>query len=196
MGSPHAVGISLRELALRCGAELAGDGEVVIDRVATLDQAGQGAIVFLSNPKYRSHLAATLASAVIVAPADAPATGLPKLLAENPYATYARVAAILHPRRTPPPAIDPTAAIAPDARVAATAALGAHVVIGARASVGERTEVGAGTVIGEDATVGDDCVLHAHVVLYPRSVIGARSIIHSGAVIGADGFGMAEHEGR
>ena len=152
MGSPHAVGIPLRELALRCGAELAGDGEVVIDRVAALDRAGQGAIAFLSDPKYRSHLAGTLASAVIVAPADAPATSLPKLLAENPYATYARVAAILHPRHAPPPAIHPTAVIAADARVAATAAVGAHAVIGARASVGERTEVGAGTVIGEDAT--------------------------------------------
>jgi UDP-3-O-[3-hydroxymyristoyl] glucosamine N-acyltransferase len=196
MGSPHAVGISLRELALRCGAELAGDGEVVIDRVAALDRAGPGAIAFLSDPRYRSHLSGTLASAVIVAPADALATGLPKLLAENPYATYARVAAVLHPRHAPPAGIHSTAVIAADARVAASAAVGAHAVIGARASVGERTEVGAGTVIGEDGSVGDDCVLHAHVVVYPRSVIGARSIIHSGAVIGADGFGMAEHEGH
>src|SRR5208283_2349070 len=86
MGSPHAVRITLRELAARCGAELAGDGEVVIDRVAPLDRAGQGAIAFLSDPKYRAHLAATGASAVIVAPADAPRTALPKLLAANPYA--------------------------------------------------------------------------------------------------------------
>jgi UDP-3-O-[3-hydroxymyristoyl] glucosamine N-acyltransferase len=196
MGSPHAVGISLRELALRCGAELAGDGEVVIDRVAALDNAGEGAIAFLSNPKYRSHLAGTRASAVIVAPGDAPNTSLPKLLADNPYATYARVAAILHPRASAPPAIHATAVIADSAQVAASAVIDAHTVIGARARVGERTEVGAGTVIGEDATVGDDCVLHARVVIYPRSVIGARTIIHSGAVIGADGFGMAEHDGR
>src|SRR5271156_5571101 len=196
MGSPHAVGIPLRELALRCGAELAGDGEVVIDRVAALDNAGEGAIAFLANPKYRSHLAATRASAVIVAPGDAPNTSLPKLLAANPYATYARVAAILHPRPCAPPAIHATAVIAASAHVAATAMIDAHAVIGARARVGERTEVGAGTVIGDDATLGDDCVLHARVVIYARSVIGARTIIHSGAVIGADGFGMAEHEGR
>jgi UDP-3-O-[3-hydroxymyristoyl] glucosamine N-acyltransferase len=196
MGSPQAVGISLRELALRCGAELAGDGEVVIDRVAPLDSAGEGAIAFLSNPKYRSHLAGTRASAVIVAPGDAPNTSLPKLLAANPYATYARVAAILHPRPSAAPAIHATAVIAESAQIAATAVIGAHSVIGARARVGERTEVGAGTVIGDDATIGDDCVLHARVVIYPRSAIGARTIIHSGAVIGADGFGMAEHEGR
>jgi UDP-3-O-[3-hydroxymyristoyl] glucosamine N-acyltransferase len=196
MGSPDAVGISLRQLAERCGAELAGDGDVVIDRVATLDSAGEGAIAFLSNPKYRDRLAGTRASAVIVAPGDAHATALPKLVTANPYAAYARVATILHPPRPPAPGIHPAAVVAGSARVAASAAIGAHAVIGERTRVGERVAVGAGTVIGEDCTVGDDCLLYPRVVVYPRSAIGPRTIVHSGAVIGADGFGMAEQDGR
>jgi UDP-3-O-[3-hydroxymyristoyl] glucosamine N-acyltransferase len=196
MGSPDAVGISLRQLAERCGAELAGDGDVVIDRVATLDSAGEGAIAFLSNPKYRGRLAGTRASAVIVAPADAQATALPKLVTANPYAAYARVAAILHPPRAPSPGVHPTAVVAGTARVAASAAIGAHAVIGERTHVGERAAVGAGTVIGEDCTVDDDCLLYPRVVVYQRSAIGPRTIVHSGAVIGADGFGMAEQDGR
>jgi UDP-3-O-[3-hydroxymyristoyl] glucosamine N-acyltransferase len=196
MVSPDAVGISLRQLAERCGAELAGDGDVIIDRVATLDSAGEGAIAFLSNPKYRGRLAGTRASAVIVAPDDAQATALPKLVTANPYAAYARVAAILHPPRAPAPGVHPTAVVAGSARVAASAAIGAHAVIGERTQVGERAAVGAGTVIGEDCTVGDDCLLYPRVVVYPRSAIGPRTIVHSGAVIGADGFGMAEQDGR
>ena len=196
MVSPDAVGISLRQLAERCGAELAGDGDVIIDRVATLDSAGEGAIAFLSNPKYRGRLAGTRASAVIVAPGDAQATALPKLVTANPYAAYARVAAILHPPRAPAPGVHPTAVVAGSARVAASAAIGAHAVIGERTQVGERAAVGAGTVVGEDCTVGDDCLLYPRVVVYPRSAIGPRTIVHSGAVIGADGFGMAEQDGR
>jgi UDP-3-O-[3-hydroxymyristoyl] glucosamine N-acyltransferase len=196
MGSPDAVGISLRQLAERCGAELAGDGDVVIDRVATLDSAGEGAIAFLSNPKYRGRLAGTRASAVIVAPDDAQATALPKLVTANPYAAYARVAAILHPPQAPAPGVHPTAVVAGSARVAASAAIGAHAVIGERTQIGERAAVGAGTVVGEDCTVGDDCLLYPRVVVYPRSAIGPRTIVHSGAVIGADGFGMAEQDGR
>jgi UDP-3-O-[3-hydroxymyristoyl] glucosamine N-acyltransferase len=196
MGSPDAVGISLRQLAERCGAELAGDGDVVIDRVATLDSAGEGAIAFLSNPKYRGRLAGTRASAVIVAPGDAQATALPKLVTANPYAAYARVAAILHPARAPAPGVHPTAVVAESARVAASAAIGAHAVIGERTHVGERAAVGAGTVIGEDCTVGDDCLLYPGVVVYTRSAIGPRTIVHSGAVNGADGLGMAEQDGR
>ena len=196
MGSPHAVGISLRLLAERCGAELSGDGDIVIDRVATLDSAGEGAIAFLSNPKYRSRLAQTRASAVIVAPADADATPLPRLVTANPYAAYARIAAMLHPPRAAVPGIHPTAVVAASAEVAGSTAVGAHAVIGERVCIGERNQIGAGTVIGDDCSIGDDCVLHARVVLYPRSVIGARAIVHSGAVIGADGFGMAEQNGR
>jgi UDP-3-O-[3-hydroxymyristoyl] glucosamine N-acyltransferase len=196
MGPPNSVGIPLSQLAERCGAELSGDGGVLIDRVATLDAADAGAIAFLSNPKYRSRLASTRASAVIVTPADAPATELPKLIAANPYATYARVAAILHPRRAAVPGIHGSAVIAPSAHVAASAAIAAHVVIGERTTLGERVQIGAGTVIGEDCNIGEDCVLHPRVVLYARTRVGPRTIIHSGAVVGADGFGMAEQDGR
>jgi UDP-3-O-[3-hydroxymyristoyl] glucosamine N-acyltransferase len=196
MSPTESVAVPLGRLASACGAELAGDGDVLIDRVATLDGAGKGAIAFLSNPKYRSRLATTRASAVIVGPEDAAGTTLPKLISENPYATYARVATILHPPRTPVPGVHASATIAPSAQVAPSAAIGPHVVIGERTVVGERASLGAGTVIGEDCMLAADCVLYPRVVLYPRTQIGPRTIIHSGAVVGADGFGMAEQSGR
>jgi UDP-3-O-[3-hydroxymyristoyl] glucosamine N-acyltransferase len=196
MAQDSSNGISLRQLAERCGVEFAGDGDVAIDRVAPLDSAGRGAIAFLSSPRYRGHLAATRASAVIVTPADAATTKLPRLVTPNPYAAYAQVAAMLHPSPAPAPGVHPTAVIASTARVAPSASIGPHATIGERSRIGERAQIGAGTVVGDDCSVGDDCLLHARVVLYPRSSVGPRSILHSGVVIGADGFGMAEHEGR
>ena len=76
----HATGIALGDLARRCGAELAGDGELMIYRVATLEDADARLISFLSNARYRAQLATTRAGAVIVAPRDAQATPLPKLV--------------------------------------------------------------------------------------------------------------------
>ena len=105
--SRHATGIALRELAERCGAELAGDGELMIYRVATLEDADAGSISFLSNIRYRAQLASTRAGAVIVAPRDAQATPLPKLVTSNPYAVYARVASIFHPPTVAVPGIHP-----------------------------------------------------------------------------------------
>ena len=111
-------GMRLAELAERVGARVSGDGDTVVSHVATLDNAGAGAITFLANPRYRAKLATTRATAVIVMADDAPATALPKLVAANPYATFAKVAAILHPSVRPAPSIDPTAQIDVTAKVA------------------------------------------------------------------------------
>jgi UDP-3-O-[3-hydroxymyristoyl] glucosamine N-acyltransferase len=191
---PHAFPLS--ELARRSGATLDGDGAILIERIATLERAGPRDIAFLANPRYRSQLAGTHASAVIVAPDAASATPLPKLVSANPYATYARVATILHP---PPPVaagVHATASVAPSATVAGSAAVGPFAVVGAGATVGERCSIGAHCVVGDGATVDADAVLDARVTLYPHCIVGARTLIHSGAVIGADGFGLADDGGR
>jgi UDP-3-O-[3-hydroxymyristoyl] glucosamine N-acyltransferase len=194
--SQDARGIALKSLAEPARAELVGDGGVLIDRVATLDGATAGAIAFLANPRYRHQLQSTRASAVIIEPRFAADTALPKLVTSNPYAAYARVAALFHPSHPVAPGIHPTAVVAASARVAASATIGPCVVIGDRASIGERTRIDAGCAIGEDCSLGDDVVLHPRVVLYARTVVGARTLIHSGAVLGADGFGMADEGGK
>ncbi len=188
--------IRLSELAAQVGAALEGDGSVLIARVATLDSAGPGAIAFLANPKYRTRLAHTRATAVIVSPEAAGGSPLPKLVSTNPYATYAKVAAILHAEPPPAPGTHPTAVVEKGAHVDASATIGAHAVIGAGSEVGARARIGAGCVVGAGSTIGEDVLLHANVTLYDRCVIGARTIVHSGAVIGSDGFGMAEEGGR
>src|SRR5271170_3153292 len=94
------MGVSLGELAVRFGCELRGDPDIRVERVATLGGAAAGALSFLANPRYRTQLAATRAAAVVLnaeAAVDCPTA---MLLSENPYVTYARIAALLHP---PPP---------------------------------------------------------------------------------------------
>jgi UDP-3-O-[3-hydroxymyristoyl] glucosamine N-acyltransferase len=44
--------------------------------------------------------------------------------------------------------------------------------------------------------IGAGSRLYANVSVYHGCVIGKRVILHAGAVIGADGFGIAEEEGR
>ena len=188
--------ISLAELAERTGAKLHGDGTVLLSRVATLESAGPGGIAFLANPKYRSQLASTRASAVIVAPELVSETSLPALLGVNPYAIYAKVAAILHPPPTAAVGAHPSAIVDPSAKVAVSATIAPLAVIGPDAVIGERARIGAGSVVGAGASIGADAVLHANVTVYDRCVVGPRSVLHSGAVIGADGFGMAEEKGR
>lgn len=191
-----SVARTLADLARETGAALDGDGSVAVQRVGTLERAGPGDIAFLANPRYRRALDATRASAVILAPADAGATALPKLVSANPYATFARVARLLQPAVPITPGVAPGAVVDPTAHVAATASIGPFAVVEGGARIGERVRVGAHCVIGRDCTIGDDSELKPRVTLYARTVLGRRALVHSGAVLGADGFGMAEEDGR
>ena len=92
--------VSLGELAVRFGCELRGDPATSIERVATLANADARSLAFLANPRYRAQLADTRAAAVVTAAADSPGCRAALQVCENPYATYARIAALLHP---PPP---------------------------------------------------------------------------------------------
>jgi UDP-3-O-[3-hydroxymyristoyl] glucosamine N-acyltransferase len=183
--------LPLGELAVRFGCELRGDPGLRVARVATLAGAGPGDLSFLANPQYRPQLALTRASAVVIDPASAPLAPVAALVHSNPYATYARIASLLHPEPAVVAGVHATAVIDPAAQVAASASVGALVVIGPRSVVGERAVVCAGTVLGADVKVGADCYLHPNVTVAAGCEIGARTRISSGAVIGADGFGFA-----
>jgi UDP-3-O-[3-hydroxymyristoyl] glucosamine N-acyltransferase len=179
------------ELAVRFGCELHGDPAVRVQRVATLALAGSGDLSFLANPHYRSQLATTHAGAVVLDAASAAHCPGVALISANPYATYARIAALLHPQPALRAGVHAQATLDPSARVAASASVGPQAVIGARCQLGERVQIGAGCILGEDVVVGEDCVLHPRVTLERGVRLGARVRVQSGAVIGSDGFGFA-----
>jgi len=187
---------SLGELAVRFGLTLRGDPEVRVSHVATLSQAGPGALTFLANSRYRRSLPATRASAVVLAPADLEACPVAALVGPNPYLSYALIATLLHPAPTVVPGIDARAVVARGARIARSASIGPLAVIEDDVEVGERAVVGPGCIVQRGARIGEDTRLVARVDLYPGVTLGARVLVHAGAVIGADGFGFAADAGR
>jgi UDP-3-O-[3-hydroxymyristoyl] glucosamine N-acyltransferase len=187
---------TLAAIVARLGGRIAGDPQVEIIQVGTLEHAGPLEIAFLSNPRYKSRLATTRAGAIVVAPDAEHLTASPRIVCDDPYAYFARLSQFLNPQGPPAPGIHPGAHVAAGARVAASAQVGPGAVIGAGAVVGERCMVGAACCVGERASIGDDSRLYPSVVVYPNCRIGARAILHSGVVIGADGFGIAPQAGR
>ena len=169
---------TLGQIASQLGGRVAGDPGVLIRQVGSLEGAAAGQIGFLSSAKHRSQLAATRASAVVLAPETESLTALPRIVAPDPYAYFARVSQLFNPVISQPPGVHPSASVAPGARL------------------GARVSIGAGCAIAEGVEIGDDSCLYPCVVIYPGCRIGARTIIHSGTVIGADGFGIAKDEGR
>jgi UDP-3-O-[3-hydroxymyristoyl] glucosamine N-acyltransferase len=182
---------TLGELAERFGCTLHGAVGLTVSRVATLSHAGPDAITFLANPAYRRQLASSRAGAVILEERYRGDCPVACLVASNPYAVYARIAAFLHPPRTAQPGVHPTAVVDQDARVSPTAEIGPQAVVGRASVVGDSALVGPGCVIGEEVTIGAGTRLVAKVVVLDRVRIGQRCLLHPGVVIGADGFGFA-----
>jgi UDP-3-O-[3-hydroxymyristoyl] glucosamine N-acyltransferase len=190
------MGVSLGELAVRFGCELRGDPDVQVDHVATLAHADSRALAFVANPRYRQQLAATAAGAVVLDAASAADCATAALVCRNPHATYARMAAVLHPLPPAPAGVHASAVIAPGARIDASAHVGALSVIGEGAVIGPRTFVGPQCLVDEGATLAEDVRLTARVIVCRNVEIGARTTVQPGAVIGGDGFGFAQEGGR
>jgi UDP-3-O-[3-hydroxymyristoyl] glucosamine N-acyltransferase len=182
--------LTLRELADRLLCRLDRDGDTVIERVATLDQAGPGDLSFLANRKYASQVPTTRASAVILGE-DEPPAPCATLRTTDPYMAFALAVALLAPDDRPGAGVSDLAQVAPDVTMGPGVSVGPFACLGAGAVVGARTVVHPHAVVYPGVVIGEDCVIHAHVSIRERCRIGHRVIIQNGAVIGSDGFGFA-----
>ncbi|MGB5337662.1 MAG: UDP-3-O-(3-hydroxymyristoyl)glucosamine N-acyltransferase [Gammaproteobacteria bacterium] len=191
------MGLALGELARQAGGELVnGDPDRQIISVATLQNAGPGDISFLANPGYRKYLAGTRAAAVILSPDDMAACPAAAITSVNPYATYARAAALIHPPRPDRQGIHSAASISKDSTVDPTAWVGPHCVVEEGVIIGAGVQLDGGCFIGAGTVIGAHSRLQANVVVCHDVSIGERVRIYPGAVIGSDGFGLANEDGQ
>ena len=68
--------------------------------------------------------------------------------------------------------------------------------VGENAVIGDGTTLHPGAVIGVGCTLGKECIVHPNAVLYPNVILGDRVEVHAGTVLGGDGFGYRQVEGR
>lgn len=174
--------LTLGAIVETLGGRLLGPSDMQVSGLAPLQTAQPGQISFLSQARYQSQLANSLAGCVIVSPVFEVevAQRAAAIITDDPYLYFARLTR-LWKRALPQPArprIHPSAVIDPEALIAEDA------VIGPLCVVERGAEIGPGTWLKSRVTVGENCK------------IGARCLVHSGVVIGADGFGFAPHQGQ
>ncbi len=169
--------------------------DLVLHGVAPLQTAGPAQVSFLDNKRYASLLGTTQAGAVIVHPdmqSHVPTSSV-AIVTKNPYAGWARVAALFHPAPSASPGIHPTAIVDGAASVDPTAELGPGCVIEADAEIGPGCRIGPFAVIGRGVVLGRDCRVGAHASI-SHALLGDRVYVYPGARIGQEGFGFAVTE--
>ena len=184
-----------KAIAEAVGAKLEGDGALELRGVAAPERAGAHDLIYVERAKHADRAAASAALCVIAAE-NVSLPGKTVLRSAQAKVAFAKAAALILERTPIAIGIHPTVIVAPLAMVSQSAGIGPFAVIGEDARVGESTQIGAHSVIGAGCWIGEHCRIHPRVTLYAGVRIGHRVEIHSGAVIGADGFGYAQGEGR
>jgi len=164
---------SLKDLANKVKGELVGDPEVVIDSIATIQNASPGCISFLANPKYNKFLIDSSASAVIVSPELSNELRTPGIITDDPYAAYAIISSLFVKHSNPYTDKSISYFIHETAEVHETAVIGPNVYI------------------GPECKIGKNSIIHANSSLVMNVEIGENVIVHFNSILGSDGFGYA-----
>jgi UDP-3-O-[3-hydroxymyristoyl] glucosamine N-acyltransferase len=187
--------MKISELAERTGARVEGvNDDIEITGAAGLDDATDGHVTFLANPRYTPRVNSTRASAIFLSEEAQTDRQIAILRVKDPYLAYTRALRIFNPEAELEPFVHPSAVIDPSARVAQRVAIGACVVIGRNAFIGDDVRIHPNVTIYDDVTIGRGSVIHSGVAIRERTVIGERVVIHNNSVIGCDGFGYAKDE--
>ncbi len=182
------------QIAMMINGKVEGNADTAVASFGKIEEAQNGQLAFLANPKYEEYLYSTKASIIIVndtqelkQPIDATLIKVPD--AYTAFATLLdKYQQIMRQQLT---------GIQQPVYMATTAKVGENVFIGAFAYLGENVIVADGAKIypnvflGDHVRIGKNTIIHPGVKIYHDCIIGANVSIHAGTVIGSDGFGFA-----
>ena len=185
-----------KQIADLIGGRVEGNESAAVHTFAKIEEGREGAISFLSNPKYTHYIYETKSSIVLVnddleleKPVE---TTLIRV--KNAYEAVAKLLQLYASMQPKKKGIDPTASIAKSATLGTDVYIGAYAVIGEGATVGDGTQIYPHTVIGDGVKMGKGCLIYPNVTIYQGCQLGNNVTIHAGSVIGADGFGFAPNQ--
>ncbi len=170
-----------------------GDPETRLNTIAKIEEGHEGALSFLSNPKYEQFIYTTGSSAILVRNDFKPAKEIKATLirVEDPYKAVAMLLTMYEQAKAVKKGIHPTAVIDETASVGKDVYIGPYAVVSENAIIGDGCNLYPHVYIGDRVKVGKNCTLQPGVKVYKECIIGNDCILHAGAVIGADGFGYA-----
>ena len=181
------------QIATVIGGRVEGNKDAKVHTFAKIEEGTEGAISFLSNPKYTHYLYDTKSSIVIVnedveLEKDVDAT---LIRVPNAYESIAKLLQIYEASKPKKTGVAPQAYIAPSAKLGNNCYVGPFAYIGEGAEIGDGCQIYPHAVVGDNVKVGSNCIFYPNTTIYQGCKIGNNVTIHAGSVIGADGFGFA-----
>ncbi len=190
--------LTAKQLAELVHGTVDGDEHVKINTYSKIEEAHEGSLTFLANPKYTHFIYSTQASAVLVHNdfvAEHPIKAT-LIRVEDPYSTLAILLNMLQESLNPrKKGIEQPSYVSEGVALPEDIYLGAFAYIGKGVKMGKGAQIYPQVYVGDNVTIGENVTLYPGCRIYHGCKIGDNCIIHAGVVIGSDGFGFAPHNG-
>lgn len=186
--------ITAAQIAFLVNGKIEGNPDMNVHSFGKIEEATEGQLAFLANPKYEEHLYTTGASLIIINDSQELKEPVNATLIRVPdaYTAFATLLAKYQEMvKQQMKGIQEPVFIHPSAKI------GEHVFIGAFAYIGENVVIGNDVKIypqvylGSDVKIADHTIIHPGVKIYHDCELGRHVTVHAGTVIGSDGFGFA-----
>lgn len=181
------------QIASVIGGRVEGNKDTKINTFAKIEEGVEGAISFLSNPKYTHYIYDTKSSVVIVnndVELEHPVQAT-LIRVDNAYECIAKLLQIYEASKPKKTGVAPQAYVSPTAKLGKDCYVGPFACIGDNAVVGDNCQIYPHAVIGDNVKMGDNCLIYPNTTIYQGCKLGNNVTLHAGSVIGSDGFGFA-----
>ncbi len=182
------------QISILVNGKIEGNADTSVSSFGKIEEAEEGQLTFLANPKYEDYLYTTRASIAIVNEAyELREPVKPTLIrVADAYSAFAQLLGKYQEMMNQQmKGIQQPSFIAPSAKIAEDVYVGAFSYVGENVSISSQTKIFPNCYIGDNVTIGAHCIIHPGVKIYHDCILQDHVIIHAGTVIGSDGFGFA-----
>src|SRR6476620_8053938 len=182
------------QIAVLLNGKIEGDADATVSSFGKIEEAQEGQLTFLANPKYEDFLYTTHASIAIINDGYELREAVKPTLIRVPdaYSAFAHLLGKYQEMVTQQlKGIQQPCYISPSAKIDADVYIGAFSYIGENVKSEAGTKIFPNSFIGDNVTIGKNCMIYPGVKIYHDCEVRNYVNIHAGTVIGSDGFGFA-----
>ena len=173
-----------------------GDKDARISKLAKIQEATEGSLAFLANPKYTPFVYSTKASITLVSESFKPEKKIHTTLIKvsDPYQSFTKMLSQFNSAVKEFNGIHNYTEIDSSASIGKNSYVGAFTVIQNGVKIGNNVKIHDHVVIESDVVIGDNTVIFSGTKILRQSEIGSNCILHNNVVVGSDGFGFSPTE--
>ena len=181
------------QIAAILEGEVEGDENAEVSKLAKIEEGSEGALTFLSNPKYTPYIYKTNASITIVNKTFEVEQELTTTLirVDDAYEAFSKLLEYYDTIKKNKTGIEQPSFVSETVNYGENVYIGAFSYISDHVKMGANVKIYPNAYIGDNVTLGDNVVVFSGAKIYSETQIGANCVIHSNAIVGADGFGFA-----